>query len=66
MFLSDDVYHLFSKLHTVDEEFEVTAEMLIHGEIDDESSLEVEEALQTEEERKKELNGLQEVRMYIF
>lgn len=45
-----------------DKEFEVTAEMMIHGTMDDETTLEVEEALQTKEEDVEELSGLQEVK----
>lgn len=44
-----------------DDEFEVTAEMLIHGTMDDETTMELEEALQTKEEDAEELCGLQEV-----
>ena len=39
----------------------MTAEMLIHGTIDDETTLAEEEALQTVEEERAELQDLQEV-----
>ena len=45
-------------IHT-DEDFEVTAEMLIHEDVDDESTLEEEEALQEEDE--EEIADLQKV-----
>lgn len=47
--------------YTDDGDFEVTAEMLIHDTLDDETSLAVEESLQTREEEEQELNGLQAV-----
>lgn len=47
---------------TIDDgEFEVTAEMLIHDTTDDETTLAEEEAMQTLEEEKTELDNLQEV-----
>lgn len=45
----------------MDSEFEVTAEMLIHDTLDDESTLAQDEALQTKEEEEAEMTGLQEV-----
>ena len=44
-----------------DGEYEVTAEMLIHGEVDDEQTLEEEEALQCREEVEEEVDDLQKV-----
>ena len=46
----------------IDADFEVTAEMLIHEDVDDESTLEEEEAFQTQEENEEELTDLQDVR----
>ena len=48
--------------HAEDGEFEVTADMLIHGEVDDEQTLEEEEALQCREEVEEEVDDLQKVR----
>ncbi len=45
-----------------DTEFEVTAEMMIHGDVDDEETLDEEEALQSREEIEDEVDNLQEVR----
>ena len=48
--------------HTLsDEDFEVTAEMLIHDDVDDESTLDEEEALQEEEQDDQEISDLQKV-----
>ena len=44
-----------------DKEFEVTAEMLIHSDVDDERTLEEEEALEGENDVEDELNNLQKV-----
>ena len=44
-----------------DRDFEVTAEMLIHDTMDDETTLAEEEAHRTKEEDEEELNDLQEV-----
>lgn len=44
-----------------DGDFEVTAEMLIHDTMDDETTLAEEEAMRTVEEDKAELDDLQEV-----
>ena len=49
-----------------DEEFEVTAEMMIHETMDDETTLAVEEALQTEEEDVEELSELLQVMTWLF
>ena len=46
---------------TEDGEFEVTAEMLIHEDVDDEQTLAEEEALQSEGEAKDEMADLQQV-----
>lgn len=43
----------------------MTAEMLIHGTMDDETTLAEEEALQTLEEEKAELDNLQEVQTLL-
>ena len=40
----------------------MTADMLIHGEVDDEQTLEEEEALQCREEVEEEVDDLQKVR----
>ena len=45
-----------------DSEFEVTAEMLIHDDVDDEGTLAEEEALQCREEVEEEVDDLQKVR----
>lgn len=44
-----------------DGDFEVTAEMLIHDTMDDETTLAEEEAMRTQEEEEAEINDLQEV-----
>ncbi len=56
------VYVLDDPLHTAEDgDFEVTAEMLIHDTMDDETTLAAEEAMRTQEEDEAELNELQEV-----
>lgn len=45
-----------------DGDFEVTADMLIHDTLDDETTLEEEEAMRTQDEVESELNDLQEAR----
>ena len=44
-----------------DGEFEVSAEMLIHGDLDDEQTMEEVEALETAEEVEEEVTSLQQV-----
>lgn len=55
------VYWFDDPLPTEDGDFEVTADMLIHDTMDDETTLEEEEAMRTREEDAAELNELQEV-----
>ena len=52
---------LFSPTFAEDGEFEVTAEMLIHGDVDDEQTLVEEEALETTAEVEEEMADLQQV-----
>lgn len=58
------IEHLSSPID--DGEFEVTAEMLIHEDIDDERTLEEEEALQDEVEVLDELSNLEKVKPNFF
>ena len=49
-----------------DPEFEVTAEMLVHQDLDDEATLEEEEAATQPEDVQEELAGLEQVQvMYL-
>ena len=58
----DKVVYVFDDpLPTEDGDFEVTAEMLIHDTMDDETTLAEEEATRTHEEDEAELSELQEV-----
>lgn len=49
-----------------DTDYEVSAEMLIHGDIDDERTLEEEEIMDQEGEIEGELSDLQKVRINAF